>query len=69
LQPEKVDESQLEFIAVQVIKENEKAVKDYKEGKKNALMFLVGMVVKKIGRRVDVKSIILQMEKLLRESN
>jgi aspartyl-tRNA(Asn)/glutamyl-tRNA(Gln) amidotransferase subunit B len=69
LQPEKVDESQLEFIAVQVIKENEKAVKDYKEGKKNALMFLVGMVLKKIGRRVDVKSIILKMEKLLRESN
>jgi Asp-tRNA(Asn)/Glu-tRNA(Gln) amidotransferase B subunit len=52
-----------------VIKENEKAVKDYKEGKKNALMFLVGMVLKKIGRRVDVKSIILKMEKLLRESN
>lgn len=69
LEPEKIDQSQLELIASQVIKENEKAVRDYKEGKKNALMFLVGMVMKKIGKRVDAKLVISQMEKLLQKDN
>jgi aspartyl-tRNA(Asn)/glutamyl-tRNA(Gln) amidotransferase subunit B len=69
LEPKKIDQSQLELIASQVIKENEKAVRDYKEGKKNALMFLVGMVMKKIGKRVDAKLVISQMEKLLQKNN
>jgi aspartyl-tRNA(Asn)/glutamyl-tRNA(Gln) amidotransferase subunit B len=40
------DESQLESIAKQVIENNPKSVEDYKNGKKKALGFLVGQVMK-----------------------
>jgi len=40
------DEAQLESIAKQVIENNPKSVEDYKKGKKKALGFLVGQVMK-----------------------
>jgi len=40
------DQSELEAIAQKVINENEKSVGDYRSGKKNALMFLVGQVMR-----------------------
>ena len=40
------DESELEKIIEKVIKNNPKPVEDYKKGKKNALQFLVGQVMK-----------------------
>ncbi len=40
------DEGAIEEIARKIIKENPKAVSDYKEGKENALQFLVGQVMK-----------------------
>ncbi len=42
-----VNESEIEEIAKEVISENEKAVADYKNGKENALQFLVGQVMAK----------------------
>lgn len=41
------DESQLEDIIKEVIEENEKPVNDFKNGKKKALGFLVGQIMKK----------------------
>ena len=43
----KSDKSELETICKQVIKENPKAIEDYKKGEEKALNFLVGMVMKK----------------------
>ena len=46
-----------------VLKENEKAVEDYKKGIEKALNFLIGMVLKELRARADpnlVKKIILE---------
>ncbi|MGC9309352.1 MAG: Asp-tRNA(Asn)/Glu-tRNA(Gln) amidotransferase subunit GatB [Candidatus Nanoarchaeia archaeon] len=44
---------EVEKICKQVIKENEKAVNDYKQGEKQALNFLIGQVMKKSDKRAD----------------
>ncbi|MGI8419363.1 MAG: Asp-tRNA(Asn)/Glu-tRNA(Gln) amidotransferase subunit GatB [Candidatus Levyibacteriota bacterium] len=59
-----VDEKELETIITEVIKENEKAVSDYKNGKEASLMFLLGQVMKKLGKKVDVNLI---KEKLIKQ--
>ncbi|MDD5696902.1 MAG: Asp-tRNA(Asn)/Glu-tRNA(Gln) amidotransferase subunit GatB [Candidatus Pacebacteria bacterium] len=41
------DEGEIEKIVKEVIKENEKAVEDYKKGKENSFTFLVGQVMAK----------------------
>ena len=52
-----VDGNELAKIITEVISENEKAVTDYKGGKENSLMFLLGQVMKKLGKRVEVNDI------------
>lgn len=47
------DSSEISKIVLKVIKENPKAVGDYKKGEKNALNFLVGEVMRKSERRAD----------------
>jgi aspartyl-tRNA(Asn)/glutamyl-tRNA(Gln) amidotransferase subunit B len=47
--------SELEQIIQTVITENEKSVTDFKAGKTNALMFLVGQVMKKSGGKANPK--------------
>jgi len=49
------DASQLEKIADEVIKENVKSVQDFLSGKENALMFLVGQVMRKSGGKANPK--------------
>lgn len=49
-----VDEKELEKYIHEVLQENEKAVTDYKNGKEASLMFLLGQVMKKLGKKVDV---------------
>jgi aspartyl-tRNA(Asn)/glutamyl-tRNA(Gln) amidotransferase subunit B len=48
-----IDEKELDRIIEEVISENEKAVDDYKAGKEASLMFLLGQVMKKLGKKVD----------------
>jgi aspartyl-tRNA(Asn)/glutamyl-tRNA(Gln) amidotransferase subunit B len=48
-----IDEKELHKLIDEVIKENDKAVTDYKNGKEASLMFLLGQTMKKIGRKVD----------------
>ncbi len=49
------DVSALDAAADAVIRENEKSVADYKAGKGNAIMFLVGQVMKKTGGKANPK--------------
>ncbi len=46
---------ELSVVVDEVIKENPAAVNDYKSGKNEALNFLMGMVMRKMQRRADVK--------------
>lgn len=57
-----IDEEKLTVTINRVIKENQKAVEDYKSGKENALMFLLGMTIREYGEKLDtniVKNAIL----------
>lgn len=52
-----VDESELTVIIESVLKEQPQAVSDYKAGKVQILGFLMGQIMKKIGKKVDAKMI------------
>lgn len=52
-QTAQINESQLEKAIDEAISENRKAVEDYKSGKQNVLMFLVGSVMRKIATKID----------------
>lgn len=52
---EEVDEGELATFISQVITENEKAVTDYKSGKETVIMFLVGQVMRKVGKKIDAQ--------------
>ena len=49
------DTSELEGFIQEVIKENEKSVDDYKNGKENALKFLIGQVMRKTKGKANPK--------------
>ncbi|MFH1640925.1 MAG: hypothetical protein ABIA66_03055, partial [Candidatus Omnitrophota bacterium] len=49
------DTKNLDNFADEVIKENPKSVLDFKKGKNNALMFLVGQVMRKSQGRANPK--------------
>jgi len=68
LQPKTIDQNLLKKTLEEVLKENQKAVEDYKRGKKNAIMFLVGMVIKKIGKKIDVKEVINKLEESIEKN-
>jgi len=63
---QKINNEELEKICREVIKENEKAVEDYKSGEEKALSFLIGKVMEKSQRRADFKLTKLILEKLIR---
>jgi aspartyl-tRNA(Asn)/glutamyl-tRNA(Gln) amidotransferase subunit B len=50
---EKISDSGIEKICKKIIKENQKAVSDYKNGEKKALNFLIGQVMKHSEKRAD----------------
>lgn len=56
-QTDQIDEKELGKIIDKVLKENLKAVSDYKNGKQNAIMFLIGQVMKNFKKRLDASSI------------
>jgi aspartyl-tRNA(Asn)/glutamyl-tRNA(Gln) amidotransferase subunit B len=53
----KVEVESVENIVDAILKENQKAVKEFKNGEEKALDFLVGQVIKKTGNRVDAKKV------------
>ncbi len=62
------DKKELEKVAEKVIKENARAVDDYKNGEKNALNFLMGEIMKATNKRADFKVAREVLEKLLKKS-
>ena len=48
-----VDESKLNEVIDTVLEENQKAVEDYKKGKENVIMFLVGAVMRQFPEKID----------------
>lgn len=61
------DEGELEKIAQEVIKENEKSVSDYKSGKESAIMALVGGVMRKTQGKAEASVTRKILEELLRK--
>lgn len=62
---DEVSPSDLEKAIAEVLKENEKAVSDYKSGKVTVIMFLVGMTIKKLGKKVDAQMVKSAIEQQL----
>jgi aspartyl-tRNA(Asn)/glutamyl-tRNA(Gln) amidotransferase subunit B len=52
-QTEQIDENKLHKIISEVLKNNQKAVVDYKAGKENVIMFLIGQVMKAAKQKLD----------------
>ena len=57
--------SEIEKIVKQVIKENPKAVEDYKLGKQESLNFLIGQIMKLSNKRADYKTVRDTLKKIL----
>ncbi len=49
-----IDQKELDKIIIETLNENKKAVDEYKSGKENVLMFLLGQAMKKIGKKVNI---------------
>ena len=60
------DKSQIEEAIGKMIKKNEKAVRDYREGKKSAIMFLLGQVMSYLKGQGDAKIIRKKLEEKLK---
>ena len=60
------EDKEIKKLAEKVIKENPKAVEDYKNGKKESLNFLIGQVMKLSNKRADYKTAREFLEKLIR---
>jgi aspartyl-tRNA(Asn)/glutamyl-tRNA(Gln) amidotransferase subunit B len=61
-----VDNKELEEIIKKVLKENENAVYDYKNGKIQVIGFLIGMVKKALGKEVELNQIKAKLEEVLK---
>jgi len=60
------EESELEEICKKIIRENPKAVADYKNGKKESLNFLIGKVMQSTKKRADFSVAKSMLEKLMK---
>ena len=60
-----MDEKELEAIIKKVLAANPKAVSDYKSGKQQAMMFLVGQVMRETKGKLEVDKIKERLQKLL----
>jgi aspartyl-tRNA(Asn)/glutamyl-tRNA(Gln) amidotransferase subunit B len=60
------DKSEIEKVCKEIIKENPNAVKDFKEGRKESLNFLIGKVMQKTNKRADFRTAKDVLEKLIK---
>jgi aspartyl-tRNA(Asn)/glutamyl-tRNA(Gln) amidotransferase subunit B len=63
--PKETDMGQLEKVVHEVIAANQKSVDDYRSGKTNAIMFLVGQVMKGMKGQADAGTVRTVLEKAL----
>ena len=66
ISPKKTDLAKLEETVRQVIAANAKSVADYKAGKTNVLMFLVGQVMKEMKGHADAQTVKIKLEEKIR---
>jgi len=66
LKPKEVDKNLLEEVINKVLKENQKAVLDYKKGKVNAIMFLVGQVIREMKGKVEARIVREEIERIIK---
>lgn len=59
------DSAEIEKIAKIILKENSKAVADYKSGKKESLNFLIGQLMQKTNKRADFKTAREVLERII----
>jgi len=59
-----ISDDELDKIVKEVLVENIKATQDYKKGKENVLMFLIGQVIKKAGK-IDSKKLTEKIKKAI----
>jgi aspartyl-tRNA(Asn)/glutamyl-tRNA(Gln) amidotransferase subunit B len=64
---QKIKEDILPGVVESVIEENEKAVRDYLSGKREAINYLVGQVMKKVRGRADASKVYNLLERRLNE--
>jgi aspartyl-tRNA(Asn)/glutamyl-tRNA(Gln) amidotransferase subunit B len=65
---ESVDDTELSKIIDTVLTEQEKAVQDYKSGKESVIMFILGQVMRKLGKKVDTQHVLAKITENLQES-
>lgn len=65
---EALDDTELASIISEVITEQQKAVQDYKNGKESVIMFLLGQVMRKIGKKVNTQLVLAKIKSHLQES-
>ena len=63
--PKETDFGKLAEVITNVISANEKSVADYKSGKTNAVMFLVGQVMREMKGAADAQTVKVELEKAL----
>lgn len=56
-QVSQISGSKLSEIINEVLAQNSKAIDDYKSGKENAIMFLIGQVMKKTAKKIDTEKV------------
>jgi aspartyl-tRNA(Asn)/glutamyl-tRNA(Gln) amidotransferase subunit B len=66
LTPKQTDTKLLDEMVSKVIAGNEKSVADYKSGKQNAIMFLVGQVMREMKGHADAQTVKSELEKKLK---
>lgn len=54
---DELDDNALSDAIDKVLASNEKAVNEFKSGKENAIMFLLGQTIRELGRKVDANSV------------
>ncbi|OGK31188.1 hypothetical protein A3F29_01685 [Candidatus Roizmanbacteria bacterium RIFCSPHIGHO2_12_FULL_33_9] len=57
LEPEQIDKQVISKAIKVVLKSNQKAVNDYSLGKENALFFILGQVIRVIGKNINIKEL------------
>ncbi len=62
------NEDELNNIIKNVIKENAKAANDYKNGKEQAIMFLVGQVLRRLGKKINIEIIKKRLEEKIKNA-
>lgn len=60
-----INDKELETVIEQIISENPKAVADYRKGKENAILFLVGRVMHKLTVKIDPNQVQKTLKNLL----